>query len=247
MPIEFDLRPVGRRTERADSLDLASTGEVTVLARPVRDDESLTARAGWSDADHADVDRVIDGPSRERIAARRTLTRQALGLFAGRDAASTEIIRTCEHCGHPDHGRPRPTVGGVHFSASASGRWVAVAVAADPVGLDVESLDAVGDLDLIATSVLTASELDEYRTVDERGRADWLTGCWTRKEAVLKASGYGVPALPEPDVSGDTVEHRGSTWIVSTWRLAPGVLASVAASGGSRVRWVRALELDVPR
>ncbi|MDN5789784.1 MAG: 4'-phosphopantetheinyl transferase superfamily protein [Micrococcales bacterium] len=241
MPIEIDLCSVDRHTGPDNSLAPASTLEVTVLARRIRDDESLTGREGWSDADRADVDRVIEGPPRERIAARRTLTRQALGLVAGPDAASTEILRTCEHCGHPGHGRPRPAAGGVHISASTSGRWVVVAVAADPVGVDVESVDAMGDPDLVAASVLTAPELDRYLTVDERGRAEWLTGRWTRKEAVLKASGRGVPDLPEPDVSGDTVGHRGATWIVWTWRLAPGVMLSVATGLGSRVRWVAAI------
>lgn len=235
--IDLTRMPVGQPS--------APTGdEVLVLVRPIVDREWLTARSLWSASDAAAVDRVVEGPARDRVAARRTLMRQALSIATGVDGASIEVVRTCEHCGDPYHGRPRPASGGAEVSASSTASWAAAAVSAGPVGLDLESVDRLSDPDLIAPRLLTKVELDTYRSLPGDLRADWLVRRWTRKEAVLKAAGHGVPDLPEPDVSDSTVKHRDRWWGVWTWRLAPGLLASVAVPNVRRptVRWVRAAD-----
>ena len=80
--------------------------------------------------------------------------------------------------------------GGPGFSLSHAGDLVGVAVRADgPVGLDVEQVRDVADLDALAEHV---------RSPAERARGDLDAAgffrAWTRKEALVKATGDGLTA-----------------------------------------------------
>jgi 4'-phosphopantetheinyl transferase len=79
------------------------------------------------------------------------------------------------------------------FNLSHSGSWVACAVGrSEPVGIDVEAFEHLQDYrDLLATTTHPA----EYRSIDEAApdrRLALFKRCWTRKEAVLKATGKGL-------------------------------------------------------
>lgn len=116
-----------------------------------------------------------------RYLAAHALARRVLGLCLDRPAASVVIDRTC-HCGEP-HGKPS-IVGGPAFSLTHASRVVGVAVHDRPVGLDVERLRPVRDLTAIASYACSAME-----TVSDTTEFFRL---WTRKEALLKATGAGL-------------------------------------------------------
>jgi 4'-phosphopantetheinyl transferase len=86
--------------------------------------------------------------------------------------------RLCPACGSDGHGRPwlrhdgRP----VHVSLSRSGPHLVTAIAARPVGVDVEA--AV--IDVLPELVLAPGETGDLARV------------WARKEAILKARGTGL-------------------------------------------------------
>lgn len=137
---------------------------------------------------------LLDGHERERLerfrrpadAARylaaHALARLVLAEHLGTDPAAIVVDRTCR-CGKP-HGRP--TVPEVHFSLTHSGDRVGVALSAGgPVGLDVEELREMGDLDGLAGHTLSP---DEPRPTS----AAAFLQVWTRKEALLKATGEGL-------------------------------------------------------
>jgi 4'-phosphopantetheinyl transferase len=131
----------------------------------------------------ADSDRFLLGAVLLRVVVARQLdTRPAV----------IAVDRTCGRCG-AQHGRPQLTGSGMHASVSHSGDVVAVALTrSGPVGVDVEAVRPI-DYAAIAESVCTPAE---WRHV--RDEADFYT-FWTRKEAVLKATGEGL-SRPMTDV-----------------------------------------------
>jgi 4'-phosphopantetheinyl transferase len=148
---------------------------------------------------------------RTRFELGAALLRLTVGRIVGRSGAVIRVDRTCELCGRP-HGRPRVDEFDGHLSVSHSGNVVAVAItAAGPVGLDVEAIDGRTDIEChgIADLVLTASERS---LVDSRTS---FLRVWARKEAFLKATGYGlrVPmtevVVSSPDREPNLISFRG--------------------------------------
>ena len=124
---------------------------------------------------------------RRRFELGAVLLRLAVRTVGWREGA-IRVDRTCNLCGKP-HGRPRVVGFNGHVSVSHSGNVVAVAItSAGPVGLDVEAIDgrAATEYRSLADLVVSATERS---FVDSRTA---FLKVWTRKEAVLKATGYGL-------------------------------------------------------
>lgn len=152
------------------------------------DPEAAPALVGLLD-DHERVrlSRLRRPADRARYLAAHALVRLVLAPLAGTVPGALAFDRTCR-CGAP-HGKP-VLRGGPGFSLSHAGELVGVAVRADgPVGLDVEQVRDVADLDALAEHV---------RSPAERARGDLDPAAffrtWTRKEALVKATGDGLTA-----------------------------------------------------
>jgi 4'-phosphopantetheinyl transferase len=96
-------------------------------------------------------------------------------------------------------GAVRPASGGeLYVSVAHGGGWVVISVTAlAPVGVDVEPVARDLDVDGLAAQVLAPAErdvLDGILAAEARRRA--LLMWWTRKEAVLKATGDGLRIDP---------------------------------------------------
>ena len=95
------------------------------------------------------------------------------------------------HAGKPALKAPAPC----HFNLSHSGDAIAVAVADQPVGLDIESHRELNDGLAIAQRVFHPRERQWLQA-----QADFAAGfyrLWTLKEALLKATGEGFTQAPE--------------------------------------------------
>jgi 4'-phosphopantetheinyl transferase len=152
------------------------------------DPEAAPALVGLLD-DHERVRlaRLRRPADRARYLAAHALVRLVLAPLAGTAADALAFDRTCR-CGAP-HGKP-VLPDGPGFSLSHAGELVGVAVRVDgPVGLDVEQVRDVADLDALAEHV---------RSPAERARGDLDPAAffrtWTRKEALVKATGDGLTA-----------------------------------------------------
>jgi 4'-phosphopantetheinyl transferase len=60
------------------------------------------------------------------------------------------------------------------------------------LGVDIERQRPMGDLDAIASSVMSAKERMAWRTISEKDQECAFYRLWTRKEAYLKAIGLGL-------------------------------------------------------
>ncbi|MEU4294147.1 4'-phosphopantetheinyl transferase superfamily protein [Kribbella sp. NPDC026596] len=118
-----------------------------------------------------------------------TIVRRLLAARFLSPAAKVRLDRTCPDCGKP-HGKVRAD--GVELSVTHSGDLVGVAIGDHPVGLDVEKIDPGMDVDGVARMALAPEEVQELRRYDGIERVRAFTTYWTRKEAVVKATGDGL-------------------------------------------------------
>jgi 4'-phosphopantetheinyl transferase len=174
-----------------------------------------------------------------RFLTGRALIRGVAAAELGKDPRDIAIDSSCFDCGKP-HGKPK--VDGLEVSISHSGDWVALAVTdADPVGVDVEEVrDA--EVDDLAGIAFSPAELAVFKAVPKQDRKGAFFTYWSRKEAVVKATGKGmsVPmskltltAHDEPPrvVSSEAPEVDVSTVHMADLHAGDGYRASVAVFG----------------
>ncbi|MFF0270214.1 4'-phosphopantetheinyl transferase family protein [Kribbella sp. NPDC004536] len=118
-----------------------------------------------------------------------TIVRRVLAARLLLPAANVLLDRTCTECGKP-HGKVRAA--GVELSVTHSGELVGVAVADVPVGIDVETIDPEVDVDGVAGVALADEEIRQLKRLRGIEKVRAFTEYWTRKEAVLKATGEGL-------------------------------------------------------
>jgi 4'-phosphopantetheinyl transferase len=160
--------------------------------------------------------------------------RLALGAYLGRAPGAVELRQAaCPLCGGP-HGRPE-VVGepGLHFSLSHAGAVVLCAVAAAPVGVDVESAAHIK----AASELLTAlhpGERDAVLRLPQDRQPEGILHCWVRKEAYLKGLGTGLgidPATVEVGlgpVHGDAAARPVNGWSLASVAVPEGYAAALA-------------------
>ncbi|WP_410595409.1 4'-phosphopantetheinyl transferase family protein [Amycolatopsis sp. lyj-23] len=147
--------------------------------------------------------RLLDDVEQGRFAAyrqeadkRRFLTGRVLAktVAAERLGLALEAVKfdaTCEDCGKP-HGRPRIPGADLTLSISHSGDLIGLAATPSvPVGLDVETATRRADDGLIEYA-LSPPEAGHLAGLDAAEKAAAFFVYWTRKEAVMKATGKGL-------------------------------------------------------
>jgi len=156
---------------------------------------STDLRRLLSDEEGQRLARLHRADDKVRFTVGAVLVRVLAGRRLGLNPAAVVVDRACRQCGEP-HGKVTvPALPDCHLSVSHSGELVGVAVCPHAeVGLDVEA------------STTPPAVLDDLRPVLTPGEVSWLDGMspmvrghaalrlWTRKEAVLKATGDGLSA-----------------------------------------------------
>lgn len=132
---------------------------------------------------------------RRRFVAGRAIARQILGReYLGYDPAG--LVFALGPMGKPSLGGPHAR-DGLELNLAHSGDLALIAVAEGRlVGVDVERLRPLPDLDGLARLVLTPWEQVELDRVAPAERAQAFFQVWTRKEAFLKATGEGLTRAP---------------------------------------------------
>ena len=128
---------------------------------------------------------------RRRFVASHGVLRRVLGAYLGEEPQSLSIRYECPRCGGP-HGRPLVDVEGFHFSLSHSAGVALVAVAASPVGVDVEQVRTGMNLGGIAERFFSPAERRALARTLPSELPDAFARCWTRKEAYVKMTGRGI-------------------------------------------------------
>jgi 4'-phosphopantetheinyl transferase len=118
------------------------------------------------------------------------------------------------------------------FNLSHSDELVVVAIAAGPeLGVDVEAIRPIPDLEAIARHHFAAAERGQLAAAPAGQREALFLRLWTRKEAYVKAVGRGLSMpLDSFDVSASDrpVRSACTEWWLHDLRMPPGYVGALA-------------------
>ncbi|HUE84744.1 MAG TPA: 4'-phosphopantetheinyl transferase superfamily protein, partial [Vicinamibacterales bacterium] len=144
-------------------------------------------------------------------------------VLAGFMASDPQDLRFSTH----EKGKPFLEGADLQFNLSHSGTLALIAVALRrQVGVDVERLRPIPDLEDLAAGVCTARERAALAALEEPVRERAFLVMWTRKEALVKMTGEGLDALSR----AGSCEADGGCRLVELRDLS-GYAACVAAEG----------------
>jgi 4'-phosphopantetheinyl transferase len=193
-------------------------GEVHVWVADLGVDPGAAALRSLDAGERARAARLRVPGAARRFERRRIALRLILADYLECEPAAVAVDRTCEHCGHPTHGRPRPAAGGWAVSTAASGDVALVAVGRGMrLGIDIEDPDAVAAA--VGHSPPPGLLTDRERALGALGRV------WVRKEALAKARGTGLVA----DAAELDTTEVPEGWTVADLPDLGGLQAALAA------------------
>ena len=159
-----------------------------------------------------------------------------VGRLTGVDPDSITLEQVCPNCGAPGHGPLRVVLGGTAGSAPAvyvslsraEGRLALAVTSAGPVGIDLESVAALGRAP-VADALVSVAETRALAAVDPAEAGAALVSTWTAKEAVLKAAGTGLRVDPRELTIALPLPGAAPTAAGSAARVPAQVAAQVSA------------------
>ncbi len=171
------------------------------------------------------AERLTRPEDRRRFVVARSLLRCILADVLGSidDPKGTSL-----RFGHGPAGKPflldDPRL---HFNVSHSDDLAVIAVTrVGEVGIDVERQREMADMGDVARLVFNEAERTALLACPAEERNSVFYRIWTRKEALLKAMGVGLPALSDPDAASLT--HAGTAWLVTSLPHLDGYAAALA-------------------
>lgn len=182
--------------------------------------------------------RIAVAGGRERFVLARGVLRALLATYTGEHPGALRLVRGPggKPALAPELGR-----GGLRFNISHSGELMLCAVArgAD-VGIDAERVDERWPHARVAAHFLTRRERAVLRSLPPAERAGAFFACWTRKEALVKATGVGmgislarveVPVSSGAPVAVAHLDGRPAPWMLHDVVCGPGYRAALATPG----------------
>lgn len=202
-----------------------------------RSEVIATHTAALPDDERERAERFRFARDQHRYVVGRALLRRLLARYIG--AAPAAVRFTVG-----PHGKPALAdldAHGLHFNVTHADDLVVFALTRRaPVGVDIERVHPVPDLDQVAAASFSARERAELAMLLPASRNAGFFRCWTRKEAYIKAVGEGLShSLDRFDVSlapgpgthllaldGD--ETRARAWSLHEILPADGYVGAVA-------------------
>lgn len=171
------------------------------------DDHAL--QSGWDVLDQneqARAQRFRFEKDRHRYIAAHVSLRISLSEFLGEEPA--EIVFATGR-----HGKPELAFNNdwaFNLSHSDNVGLIAVAPREDfgAIGVDVEVIKAIDDLESLARDNFTAEERDALAGCGDENALRLFLRCWTRKEACLKALGTGLTIPAQSFTAGLTSDQK---------------------------------------
>lgn len=206
----------------APPTSLCLTSESVHLWRAWLSREDTTPAGLWEALSLEEQQRANDLPAglpRQRFVASRSFLRLVLARYTGHAPAQLRLELG-------PHGKPAlsPGSGGgpIHFNLSHSHAALLCAVSLNrAVGIDVEYVRPLPEIDRMAARVLASSEADAWQTLPDEQKLPAFFAIWTRKEALVKGLG----------------ERLNATFVRTSVSLAPGQQAVLLPGQAGRPAW----------
>src|SRR5262245_18720776 len=182
--------------------------------------------------------RFVFSEHRNRYIACRASLRRLLGEYLG--ASPDDLTFQYNDFGKPEISKPfdaRP----LRFNVSHCDHWALVSLTLEQrIGIDLERLRQIDDLDDIAKDYFTELEFKTMLSVPAGCRTEAFFNCWTRKEAFIKAWGDGIshplsdldvtllPQTPARLLRIGGQPTSAADWSLTAWQPVPGYVAALA-------------------
>jgi len=186
-----------------------------------------------SQEEHQRASRFRSDHDRMRFLLGRLIARSVLGRCLKQQAR--EVRFTLDHSG-----KPAVASSSIHFNISHSGDHVLFALAQNHrIGVDVEQLRKIDDLDDIAATHFSVAERSRLKAVPQPVKTECFFRCWTMKEAYIKGrgEGFGLPldsfdVAFLPDETPRLLATRfdpadAARWCFRQLNVGPGYLAAL--------------------
>ncbi|WP_295363464.1 4'-phosphopantetheinyl transferase superfamily protein [Arenimonas sp.] len=141
--------------------------------------------------------------------------------------------------GTDEGGRPwldGPDTGRLQASISHSGEQLAVAVALDPIGLDIEIPRRERDYLALARHVFAPGEVERLHALGEAERLAAFNTLWALKEALGKRGGEGLQPAAARGIQAEVAS--GDEAEAFSWALPGDGALALAAWPGARLEWL---------
>lgn len=170
---------------------------------------------------------------RERYIIGHGLLRELLGSYLNEDPAEVRMVRG-------EFGKPYIVGHPLHFNLSDTKDAVLIAIGRDhEIGADVETMNRTVDHRAVSEHYFTPEEIDDIMATHDQKRR--FLELWTRKEAVLKASGVGIMddlrvLRVDSELNENTITHEAFVRMASpeyhlhTWYVGTDHIVSIAGS-----------------
>jgi 4'-phosphopantetheinyl transferase len=234
--------------------ELPPPGWVDVLV--VRDVSQRASTLAVSEAEERRAARKLTQEMAMRWRGARGLLRVVASRYLGCEPLEVPItLAPCVICGEP-HGKPVLADSPVHFNLSHTADTVMIAVASSPVGVDVEPGPSGRDSLKLSRRFFSPAEAEWVREAGPVEAGERFLRLWVRKEAILKATGEGlpggletVPVLGAPPLTVTrSLAGAASRWTVADVDVATHPFAAVALAGEEcQLRVLTPADFDAPR
>ena len=197
---------------------------------------------------------TLNADERERAARFRFAEHQ--NLFIAARGILRELLSQYLHqspaalrFNYAERGKPMlaDDASGIYFNLAHSADHAVYAVARRPVGADLETMERTPDKIALAERICTTREWIAFQALPQMAQTAAFFNCWTRKEALLKATGQGLgggfKTLELCFRSDATLDERvvvtnvaGQVWSVLSLPL-PQPWAGALAATGTNWQW----------
>lgn len=170
---------------------------------------------------------------RNRFIAGRVALRQLLGAYLGVNAQDVVFS-------YSPAGKPSLVGSSLNFNLAHSESVAHLVVGlGGMLGVDVEVIHAIDDMPDVARHSFSEDEFKRWSNLLEKERVPAFYRCWTRKEAVLKATGEGIAhrlktfdVAFEPGDAPAVLRGRESAWTLLDTSHEPDIAGAIASDCG---------------
>jgi 4'-phosphopantetheinyl transferase len=143
---------------------------------------------------------------RRRFICARGILRSLLSQYLNHHSPENPISAAAIQLSYDAHGKPQlaslSDILPLHFNLSHSGDLALYGFSLHvPLGIDVEFLRSVSDVAQLAHRFFTPNECDAIDHSPPEQQQALFFQTWTRKEAILKATGIGLVGLQDAEVT----------------------------------------------
>ena len=187
------------------------------------------------------ADRFRIARDRRRYVVRRGTLRRLLGAYSRSPAHELGFEygpRNKPALASPDAAPP------LRFNVTSTGDLALIAICRGrDVGIDVERITALAELEQMAEAFCSSRELKTILALSDRERTQAFFNCWTRKEAYVKARGVGLsaplhrievavlPVEPPALVRSDEPARRAGRWSMFALQTGPAHAGALVVEG----------------